>query len=141
MATENKTKVTDASVEAFLNSVENETRRQDGYTLLNLMQEITGKPAVMWGDTMIGFGQYHYRYASGREGDSFITGFSPRKQQLTVYIVAGLDRFPEHLKKLGKHKASVSCLYLNKLSDVDIDVLREMIVQSVAHMRETYPTS
>ncbi|MBK8026801.1 MAG: DUF1801 domain-containing protein [Chloroflexi bacterium] len=114
---ENKTKPTDRKVEEFLASVEDETKRQDCFTLIQVMQEVTGEPPVMWGDTMVGFGSYHYKYASGREGDAMLVGFSPRKQNLTVYILAGFEEYEPLLKKLGKHKLGKACLYLNKLKD------------------------
>ena len=136
---ENKTKPTDRKVEEFLASVEDETKRQDCFTLIQVMQEVTGEPPVMWGDTMVGFGSYHYKYASGREGDAMLVGFSPRKQNLTVYILAGFEEYEPLLQKLGKHKLGKSCLYLNKLKDIDMAVLREMVQHSVRHMRETNP--
>lgn len=137
--TENKTKPTDKSVLEFLESIEPAQKREDSFTLLALMKEITGEEAQMWGETMIGFGSYHYKYASGREGDSFLTGFSPRKQNLTVYITAGFDDYGALLGKLGKHKTSKSCLYINKLKDVDMAVLRELVQRSFDHMRTTNP--
>lgn len=132
---ENKTKPTDASVLEFLNNVEHETRKADGFTLLKLMEEVTGEPATMWGPTMVGFGSYHYKYESGREGDHFLAGFSPRKARLSVYIMAGFEQYDELLSKLGKHKTGKSCLYINKLEDIDMDVLKELVEASVAHMR------
>lgn len=136
---ENKTKPTDASVEAFLNAVEDEGKRADCYALMTLMQEVTGEPAKMWGDSMVGFGQYHYKYASGREGDSLLTGFSPRKANLTVYITAGFDAYDDLLSKIGKYKTGKSCLYLKSLKDVDMAALKEMVQRSVEHMRATNP--
>ena len=105
------------------------------------MEDITGEQAVMWGPSIVGFGLYHYKYASGREGDFMRCGFSPRKQDLTVYIMSGFKEYGDLLSKLGKHKTSVSCLYLKKLADVDLAVLREMIERSVAYMDKTYPRS
>jgi hypothetical protein len=136
---ENKTKQTDKSVTAFLESVENKTKREDSFKLVELMQEITGEEPKMWGDTMVGFGKYHYKYASGREGDALMVGFSPRKQNLALYILAGFDEEEGLLNRLGKHSTGKSCLYVKKLSDIDMDVLREMVERSVKHMRETYP--
>jgi Domain of unknown function (DU1801) len=128
-----KTKMTEASVDAFLNSVANAQRRADAFTILDIMKEITGLPPKMWGPSMVGFGTYHYVYASGHEGDTFLTGFSPRASALTVYCMCGLDeRFTAQLKKLGKAKASKGCLYIKKLADVDLGVLREMIRASIA---------
>lgn len=136
---ENKTKPTDKNVQEFLESIEPPQKREDSFTLLALMKEITGEEAQMWGETMIGFGSYHYKYASGREGDSFLTGFSPRKQNFSVYITAGFDDYAALLGKLGKHKTSKSCLYINKLKDVDMVVLRELVQRSFDHMRTTNP--
>ena len=138
MAYELKTKETDADVEAFLNAVPNERRRRDGFAVLKLMEEVTGEPAKMWGPSIVGFGTYHYKYASGHEGDMALAGFSPRKQALTVYITAGFDQFDDLLAKLGKHKFTKSCLYINKLDDIDLDVLREMVQRSVEHTKATY---
>lgn len=129
-SSENKTKATNQSVEAFLNSVEHEQKRLDSFEILEMMKEITGHQPKMWGDSIIGFGDYHYKYASGREGDWFLVGFSPRKQNLTLYVMAGINQYPELLEKLGKHKTSKACLYINKLTDVDKTVLRKLIKQS-----------
>ena len=132
-----KTRPNEASIEAFLNSVENEKKRQDSYTVLKLMEEITGAPPKMWGDSIIGFGSYHYRYASGREADWFLVGFSPRVQNLTLYIMSGFEEYDRLLEKLGKHKTGKSCLYIKKLEDVDMPTLRELIRLSVDHMIAT----
>jgi hypothetical protein len=129
-----KTKPTEASVQAFLDSVESEQKRQDAFAILELMREATQEEPVMWGESIVGFGSYHYRYASGREGDWFLAGFSPRKRNLTLYIMSGFDEYDDLLAKLGKHKTGKSCLYLNKLADVDQEVLRELVQQSAAHM-------
>ena len=134
-----KTKATDASVEAFLHGVENEKKREDAFAILALMAEVTGEPPKLWGSSIIGFGSYHYKYASGHEGDACLTGFSPRKQNLVLYILAGFDQYDALLAKLGKYKTGKSCLYINKLADIDPDVLRELVAQSVAHMRATNP--
>ena len=133
---ENKTKPTDQNVIDFLNNVEHKTRRQDGFTLMEMMQKITGEQAVMWG-SIVGFGSYHYKYESGREGDMPLIGFSPRKQSMTVYIMPGFDDYEDLLGELGKHKTGKACLYINKLADVDADVLRKLIKRSYTHMRET----
>lgn len=133
-----KTKENNASVSAFVKSIENDEKRKDCQTLLALMKEITGKRPKMWGDSIVGFGRYHYKYKSGREGDWFVTGFSPRKQNLTVYIMCGFDDYEGLLKKLGKYKTAVSCLYIKRLSDVDLNVLRELIAKSVEDMSEIY---
>ena len=133
-----KTKPHDGSVEAFLNSVEHDKRREDSLAMLEIMKEITGEKAVMWGPSIVGFGKYHYKYESGHEGDSFLTGFSPRKQSLSVYIMAGFSRYEELMKQLGKYKTGKSCLYINKLEDVDQSVLRELIQASLEYMKEKY---
>ncbi len=135
----NKTQPTKASVTKFLNSIEHETRRADGKRLLALFKEITGEKPVMWGDSIVGFGQYHYKYDSGREGDFLMTGFSPRKSNLAVYIMDGFKQRDQLLAKLGKHKTSVSCLYINKLNDIDESVLKQLIEKSYKHMQKTYP--
>jgi len=136
-----KTTETDASVENFINSVDNDQKRKDSRDMIALMSEITGSEAKMWGSSLIGFGQYHYKYESGREGDMFITGFSPRKTALTVYIMPGFDGYEEQLGKLGPYKTGKSCLYLKNLEVVDRDVLAEIIRDSVAMMREKYECS
>jgi hypothetical protein len=135
-----KTKRNDASVEAFLNGIADERKRQEAFAILHLMQEVTGETPTMWGDTIVGFGSYHYKYASGREADWMLTGFSPRKQNLTVYIMAGFDQYDNLLARLGKHSTGSSCLYIKKLQDIDLAVLRELVSQSVAHMKATNPT-
>ena len=134
---ENKTRPTDQNVIGFFNSVDNKTRREDGFALLEMMEEITGEAAVLWGSSIIGFGSYHYRYESGREGDMPLVGFSPRKQSMTLYIMPGFDDYDELLSELGKHKTGKACLYINKLADVDEDVLRKLISDSYMHMKET----
>lgn len=131
---ENKTKPTRASVPRFLASVENDRRREDALVLCELMKEITGEPAVMWGESLVGFGKYAYRYESGRSGEYFVAGFSPRKASLVLYIMSGFTGHDALMKKLGKHKTGRSCLYINKLDDVDMDVLRELISRSVEHV-------
>ena len=132
-----KTKQTDESVTEFLNGVPDEKKRQDSFAILELMTEVTGAEPRMWGDSIVGFGSYHYRYASGREGDWFVTGFSPRKQNLTLYIMAGFDNYGQLLQNLGKYKTGKSCLYIKRLEDVDLDTLRELVSQSLQHMNET----
>ncbi|GIK58152.1 MAG: DUF1801 domain-containing protein [Chloroflexi bacterium] len=131
-----KTKENEGDVVAFLNGVADERKRQDSLAILALMQQVTQMEPKMWGDSIVGFGQYHYKYESGREGDWFLTGFSPRKQNLTLYIMAGFDGYDELMAKLGKHKTGKSCLYINKLADVDTAVLLELVAQSVEHMKE-----
>jgi len=131
-----KTKPTDASVEDFLNAVEHPVKRADSFILLELMKEVSGENPVMWGTSIIGFGDYHYKYASGREGDWFKVGFSPRKRSLTVYLRTGAKKEEELLSKLGKHRTGVGCLYINKRADVDIDVLKEIIQKSLTQNSE-----
>jgi hypothetical protein len=132
-----KTKPTDQSVEVFLNKVENETKRNDSFKILEIMKELTQEKPVMWGDSIIGFGSYHYKYASGREGDWPLVGFSPRKQNLTIYIMTGFDKYDEILAQLGKYTTGKSCLYIKKLSDVNIPSLKELIVESVNYIKES----
>ncbi len=134
-----KTQANDASVEDFLAAVPNARRREDSAKMLDLMLEVTGEPARMWGDSIVGFGTYHYRYKSGREGDWPRTGFSPRKQYLAIYIMPGFGEYEPLLSRLGKHRTSVSCLYINKLADVDMDVLREIVAGSYQEMARRYP--
>lgn len=134
-----KTQPTDESVELFLNSVESEKKRADSFTILKLMREVTGSEPQMWGDSIIGFGQYRYRYASGRQGEWFLVGFSPRKRNLTFYIMSGFDGYDSLLGELGKFTTGKSCLYINKLEDIDLDTLRELIRRSVDHMIEANP--
>lgn len=136
---ENKTRPTEADVLGFINSVDDERKRQDSLTVLALMREVTGEEPKMWGGSIVGFGSYHYKYASGREGDAPITGFSPRKQALTIYIMGGFEQYDDLLAKLGKHTTGSSCLYVKRLSDVDLDVLRELVTKSVDHMKQMYP--
>jgi hypothetical protein len=132
-----KTQKTDDSVEAFLNSVEHEKRRTDSFKVLELMKKVTGAEPKMWGSSIVGFGDYHYKYESGREGDWFLAGFSPRKQNLTLYIMAGFDEYDALMAKLGKYKTGKSCLYINKLEDVDLPTLRQLVKKSTEHMVQT----
>jgi hypothetical protein len=131
---EAKTRPTKVKVEDFLNTVEHPTRKADGFELLRIMKEITKKKPVMWGQSIVGFGSYHYKYESGREGDIPIVGFSPRKASLSLYIMSGFEEYEDILRKLGKHKIGKSCLYINKLADVNISVLKELIEKSVEYM-------
>ena len=137
--TQLKTQRNDASVEDYLNSLEDSRKRDDCFVLLQMMQELTGEEPAMWGDSIVGFGFYKYRYNSGRSGEWFITGFAPRKRDLTVYIMPGFDRYHDLMERLGKHKTGVSCLYLNRLQTIDVPTLRELISRSVADMREDNP--
>ena len=134
---ENKTRKTGANVEEFLAAVENRRRREDAFALLAMMRDITGLEPEMWGPSIIGFGDSHYRYESGREGDIFLTGFSPRRQNVTLYIMDGLEGQEILLGRLGKHRTSVACLYINKLADVDTDVLRQLIKVSFEGAKST----
>lgn len=130
---ENKTIPTDASVTAFLDRVPEEGKRRDSYVILEMMRRITGIEPQIWGDAIIGFGTYHYKYASGREGDMPLAAFSPRKQSMTIYVTYDFEGSDQLLARLGKHKTSVSCLYINKLSDVDPAVLEEIVSRSFHH--------
>jgi hypothetical protein len=134
-----KTRPNDSSVEAFLDGITDERQRSDSRALCQLMREATALEPRMWGDSIVGFGSYHYCYGSGREGEWFLTGFSPRKQNLTVYIMAGFDDYPELMARLGKVKTGKSCLYLKRLSDVDAKVLEKLIAASVKDMKKRYP--
>ena len=134
--TELKTKVNEASVEGFLNSVEEDSKRKDCFEILRLMEEVTREQPKMWGTSIVGFGSYHYKGAGGREGDWMLTGFSPRKQNLTLYLMGGFEQYGDLLQKLGKYKTSVGCLYIKKLGDVDKTVLKELIVEYVKTMKE-----
>ena len=133
---ENKTKATKVSPAAFINTID-ERRRKDCQELLDLMRDVTGQPPRMWGSSIVGFGQYHYQYESGREGDILLTGFSPRKQHLVLYLGPGIDN-KTLMARLGKHKVGKGCLYLNKLDDVDRTVLRALVQESVAIMRKRH---
>jgi hypothetical protein len=129
-----KTMPNEQSVEAFLNSISDDKKRQDSFTILKLMEEATDEEPQMWGDSIIGFGRYKYKYASGREGEWFLTGFSPRVQNLTLYIMSGFEWYGELLDQLGNYKTGKSCLYINNLEDVDLQTLKELVEQSVEHM-------
>ena len=126
-----KTRPTDVSVDAFLDAVAHPVRRADGYALRTLMERVTGEPAVMWGPSIVGFGEYHYRYASGHEGDMPRVGFSPRSANLVLYV-GGFSEYEALLARLGKHKRSKACLYLGKLGDIDIGVLEEIVSRTYA---------
>lgn len=130
-----KTRPTDASVQAFLESIGDERKRQDSFALLRMLQEVTGETPRLWGSNIVGFGDYHYAYASGREGDWFVTGFAPRKQNLTLYIMGGFEPHVDLLARLGKHKLGKGCLYINKLQDVDQTMLRALMAAAVAVVR------
>jgi len=133
-----KTRESDASVAAFLDSIENEGRREDCRALHALMDHVTGCRAKMWGSGIVGFGRYRYKYASGHAGAWFLTGFSPRKQALTIYIMPGFSAYGDLMDRLGKHKTGRSCLYINRLSDIDHAALEALVDGSVQFMRSKY---
>lgn len=132
--TVNKTQATDADVETFLAAIPDPGRREDCQRIRALMEAATGAPARLWGPSIVGFGVYHYRYESGREGDWMVTGFSPRKNDLTLYIMPGFAHYEALMSKLGKHKTGKSCLYIKRLADVDMAVLETLVRESVAAM-------
>lgn len=134
MAKENKTQPTAGDPRAFLMQIEDERKREDALALLDMMAQVTGETPALWGN-IIGFGHHHYKYASGREGDTFIVGFAPRKRNFTLYIGEGYTAYDDLMSKLGKHKTGVGCLYINKLADVDRDVLRELVQRSTERTR------
>ncbi len=131
-----KTKLNDASVEDFLNKVEDDQKRNDSFEILKMMRQVTKEEPKMWGASIVGFGSYHYKGASGREGDWFITGFSPRKQNLTLYFNHGFEVHADLLKKLGKYKTGMGCMYIKNLDDVDKKVLKELVTESVKRMKK-----
>lgn len=133
-----KTKENDRDVLAFINGLENEQRKSDCKELLKLFSEITNEQPKMWGSSIIGFGSYHYKYESGREGDWFLTGFSPRKSNLSIYITSGFKEYENLLEELGKYKTGSSCLYVNKLSDIDTSKLAKLVEKSVKFMKKEY---
>lgn len=142
---ENKTKPTALQVDDFLETVSDTQQKQDAEKIIEIMQRLSGHPPKMWGPSIIGFGAYHYIYESGREGDMCRAGFSPRKGNIVLYLMGGYSnpdtqkKMDELRAKLGKHKTGSSCLYINKLTDVDINVLREMVALDLAWMDEKYP--
>jgi len=131
-----KTKKTKASVEKFIQGVKDEKRRKDCLTVLAMMKELTKTVPKMWGTSIVGFGSHHYKYASGREGDGFVVGFSPRKQDLTLYLMSGVARHPDLLSELGKHKTGVGCLYIKTLDDIHLPTLKRLIRESVRFVRQ-----
>lgn len=134
----NKTKPTQNSAIEFIRNVSNEERRKDAFQLLDIFENLSGCKAVLWGESIIGFDSYHYKYESGREGDMCLVGFSPRKDKLSIYIMPGFVHFKEELSRLGKHKLGKACLYINRLTDVDIEVLKSIIAGSISIMRKKY---
>jgi len=137
--TQNKTSLNKKSVIDFLNNIPQKQRRIDCLILNQALKSITRLEGEMWGDSIIGFDKYHYKYASGREGDIMMVGFSPRKQSITIYVMNGFSEYADELTRLGKHKISKSCLYVNKLADVNTNVLIEILKKSVQTMRKKYP--
>lgn len=137
---EQKTKPTQQSVQDFLDKIDNEQVRDDCYTLIKLMKKVTGSEPKMWGPSIIGFGKYHYKYDSGHEGDSCLTGFSPRKQNISLYVMLGIMDHQDLLKDLGKHKAAKGCLYIKKLDDVNMSVLEKLVKRSVDTLKKKYPS-
>lgn len=138
LMTELKTKPTDQKVEDYLNSITDEKRAEDCRKIHRIMQELTGENGTMWGASIVGYGSYHYKYESGREGDWMLVGFSNRKQSISLYIMSGFSQYEELLTHLGKHKTGKSCLYINKLADIDEDILREMIASSIEIIKKRY---
>ena len=132
-----KTKQNDQSVLKFLNGITDENRRQECFSILEMMQKAIKEEPKMWGTSIVGFGNYHYVYESGREGDWFVIGFSPRKQSLTLYFMSGIERYKALLKKLGRHKIGKGCLYINHLGDIDPSVLKEIVEQSIRDVRKS----
>jgi hypothetical protein len=136
---ENKTRATDARVDDYLAAIENDERRKDCETLSRLMSQVTKQPPVMWGTGIVGFGSYHYKYDSGREGDCCLTGFAARKGDISVYLTASMAERDALLATLGRHKMGKGCLYLRKLGDIDLQVLEQLVAESVAAIRARYP--
>lgn len=136
---ENKTKATSVSPESFIETVEHDVRRADAKVLLDLFADVTQLVPRMWGPSIIGYGRYHYKYESGREGEFMMTGFSPRKANQVIYIMPGYTDHSAILDRIGKYKIGKSCLYINKLADIDLDVLRELIIAGFEDMKSTYP--
>ncbi|EJL61973.1 DUF1801 domain-containing protein [Flavobacterium sp. CF136] len=136
----NKTRETQNSVIDFINTVEDLTKRNDSFELVKLMQEQTGYEPKMWGPAIIGFGSYHYKYASGHEGDAPLVGFSPRKDAISLYLCSSFESKEELLSKFGKHKAGKGCIYIKKIADIDIEILKKMILYSVENLNKLYPS-
>ena len=136
---EAKTKPTQRSVDSFIATVEDDKVREDCYTIINLMEKVTGEKPKMWGSAIVGFGKYTYKYESGRSGEICMTGFSPRKANITLYVLAGFPEQAELLQDLGKHKSGKGCLYIKKLDDVNINILKSLIKESITFLKERYP--
>ena len=136
-----KTVATDKDVTAFLNQVDDPQKKADCLTLIPVFENIVKAKAILWGNSIVGFGQYHYKYDSGREGDFMITGFSPRKNALTIYIMSGFSEYETLMQQLGKYKTGKSCLYIKNLNHVDMEILKQLIQASVAYIKQKYSTS
>lgn len=135
----NKTTETSSSVEGFIDTVQDETKRDDSFRLIDVMKKQTGYDPKMWGPSIIGFGSYHYKYESGREGDAPIAAFSPRKSALVIYFYGGFEQREQLLAKLGKHKTEKGCVYIKKLDDINLSVLQQMIANQIKHIQKLYP--
>ena len=138
---ENKTTQTESSVSHFINTIENETRRNDAIELITIMQKETGFDAKMWGQNIIGFGRYHYKYESGHEGDAPLVAFSPRKEAISLYLDASFENKEELLSQFGKHKAGKGCIYIKKIADIEVEILKKMIALSVKNLNKLYPNN
>lgn len=138
MGKENKTKPTEESVTEFVNSVENEQKRKDSFELIQHMRQITGKEPKMWGPSIIGFGSYHYKYDSGHEGDAPLCGFSPRKSAISLYVFTGAEKHKHLLEGLGKFTMGKACIYVKKLSDIDLNVMENIINETTEFLKEKY---
>jgi hypothetical protein len=134
-----KTKVNNASVDDYLNSIKDEQVRKDCWAILDIMQKATNAKPKMWGSSIVGFGTYHYKYANGREADWMLTAFSPRKQNITLYLMSGFDGYDELMARLGKHSCGKSCLYIRRLSDIHVPTLKKLIKASVKHLVKNHP--
>ncbi|MEH6957113.1 DUF1801 domain-containing protein [Neobacillus drentensis] len=141
MSYQQKTKETNHSVIEFVENVDNPKKREDAYKLIDVFTETTGYEAKMWGPSIIGFGSYHYKYESGHEGDAPLVGFSPRKAKISLYFAPGETKRDELLKDFGKHTTGKGCVYINKIADIDVNVLIELITQSVEFLQKKYPNS
>ena len=138
---EQKTKETDHGVVEFIEKVDSPKKREDAYKLLEIFEETSGFEAKMWGPSIIGFGSYHYKYATGHEGDAPLVGFSPRKAKISLYFATGDTEREETLKRFGKYTSGKSCVYINKVDDIDVEVLKELINQSITFLRDLYPSN
>ncbi len=135
-----KTQETDESVISFIESIDSDKKKSDAYKLLEIFTETSGYPAKMWGESIIGFGSYHYKYPTGHEGDAALVGFSPRKAKISLYFATGDEQRKALLSELGKHTSGAACVYINKLDDIDSDVLKKLILQSIEFLQNLYPS-